>query len=338
LPCLLSSFASSFILHPSSFQVLLMAEARDNWHEVIHQTRAYLEVLHEGGFGYADGTFEVVGPKEAPKVGSKKRDQQPKRTARPASPETTEHLRAAVTDPYAHLTAPGQRAAAAPAATSSRSAPPPPAQAPPPRAKGITLGDRAEGVKTIAEANDLQRIAHLISGCYMCGLAAGRTIAVPGEGNPQADLMFIGEGPGYYEDVQGRPFVGRAGQLLTQMIQAMGLQREEVFIANIVKCRPPGNRDPLPDEIKACEPFLKRQIELIRPKLICALGRISIQGLLRDTTPITQLRGKWRTYSGIPLMPTFHPAYLLRNPAEKRSAWQDLQAIMARMVEMKKGG
>jgi len=171
----------------------------------------------------------------------------------------------------------------------------------------------------------------------MCGLAAGRTLTVFGEGNPRAELMFVGEGPGYHEDVQGKPFVGRAGALLTQMIQAMGFQREEVFITNIVKCRPPGNREPEPDEIRACEPYLKRQIELIRPKVICALGRISIQGLLRDTTPISKVRGKWRTYQGIPLMPTFHPAFLLRNPGQKRTAWEDLKAVMTKMAELKKG-
>ncbi len=143
--------------------------------------------------------------------------------------------------------------------------------------------------------------------------------------------MFVGEAPGYHEDIQGRPFVGRAGELLTKMIEAMGLRRDDVYIANIVKCRPPGNRDPLPEEILACEPYLKRQIELIRPKVICALGRIAIQGLLRETTPITQLRGQWRTYQNIPLMPTFHPAYLLRNPGGKRFAWEDLKAILVRM-------
>ncbi len=140
--------------------------------------------------------------------------------------------------------------------------------------------------------------------------------------------MFVGEGPGADEDRQGEPFVGRAGQLLTKMIEAMGFRREEVYIANVVKCRPPENRDPEPDEIEACEPFLKAQIAAVRPRVIVALGRFAVQTLLRDTTPVSRLRGKWREYQGVKLMPTFHPAYLLRNPAEKRKAWEDLQRVM----------
>jgi DNA polymerase len=149
-----------------------------------------------------------------------------------------------------------------------------------------------------------------------------------GVGNPSAELMFVGEGPGADEDVQGEPFVGRAGQLLTKMIEAMGFARSQVYIANVVKCRPPGNRDPEPDEIEACEPFLKAQIAAIRPRVIVALGRFAVQTLLRDTTPISRQRGRWREYEGVKLMPTFHPAYLLRNPAEKKPAWDDLQLVM----------
>jgi DNA polymerase len=149
-----------------------------------------------------------------------------------------------------------------------------------------------------------------------------------GVGDPGAALMFVGEGPGADEDLQGEPFVGKAGQLLTKMIEAMGFRREEVYIANVVKCRPPGNRDPEPDEIAACEPFLKAQIAAVRPRVIVALGRFAVQTLLRDATPITRQRGAWREYEGVKLMPTFHPAYLLRNPAEKGKAWQDLQQVM----------
>jgi DNA polymerase len=149
-----------------------------------------------------------------------------------------------------------------------------------------------------------------------------------GVGDPAASLMFVGEGPGADEDLQGEPFVGRAGQLLTRMIEAMGFARSEVYIANVVKCRPPGNRDPEPDEIEACEPFLKAQIAAIRPRVIVALGRFAVQTLLRDTTPVSRQRGKWREYEGVKLMPTFHPAYLLRNPAEKKPAWDDLQLVM----------
>ena len=149
-----------------------------------------------------------------------------------------------------------------------------------------------------------------------------------GVGSPNAELMFVGEGPGADEDEQGEPFVGRAGQLLTKMIEAMGFARSDVYIANVVKCRPPGNRDPEPDEIASCEPFLRAQIAAIRPKVIVALGRFAVQTLLRDDTPITRQRGSWRTYEGVKLMPTFHPAYLLRNPPEKRKAWDDLQLVM----------
>lgn len=164
--------------------------------------------------------------------------------------------------------------------------------------------------------------------CTRCKLHGGRTQIVFGVGDPAAQLMFVGEGPGADEDQQGEPFVGRAGQLLTKMIEAMGFARSEVYIANVVKCRPPGNRDPEPDEIEACEPFLKSQIAAIRPRVIVALGRFAVQTLLHDTTPISRLRGRWREYEGVKLMPTFHPAYLLRSPAEKKPAWEDLQLVM----------
>jgi DNA polymerase len=164
--------------------------------------------------------------------------------------------------------------------------------------------------------------------CTRCKLAGGRTHLVFGVGDPAAELMFVGEGPGADEDAQGEPFVGKAGQLLTRMIEAMGFRREEVYIANVVKCRPPGNRDPEPDEIAACEPFLQGQIAAVRPKVVVALGRFAVQTLLRDPTPISKQRGRWRDYEGVRLMPTFHPAYLLRNPPEKAKAWQDLQLVM----------
>ncbi len=164
--------------------------------------------------------------------------------------------------------------------------------------------------------------------CARCKLGPGRTRLVFGVGDPAAELMFVGEGPGADEDQQGEPFVGKAGQLLTRMIEAMGYRREEVYIANVVKCRPPGNRDPEPDEIAACEPFLKAQIAAVRPKVVVALGRFAVQTLLRDPTPISKQRGRWRDYEGVRLMPTFHPAYLLRNPPEKAKAWQDLQLVM----------
>jgi uracil-DNA glycosylase len=164
--------------------------------------------------------------------------------------------------------------------------------------------------------------------CTRCKLAGGRTTLVFGTGSPRAEICFVGEGPGADEDEQGEPFVGRAGQLLTKMIEAMGFRRDDVYIANVVKCRPPGNRDPVPDEIEACERYLRAQLEAIRPKVIVALGKFAAQTLLRDTTPITKLRGRWFQYEGVKLMPTFHPAYLLRSPDEKKKAWEDLQLVM----------
>ena len=164
--------------------------------------------------------------------------------------------------------------------------------------------------------------------CSRCKLGSGRTKLVFGVGNPAAELLFVGEGPGEDEDLQGEPFVGRAGQLLTKMIEAMGFRRADVYIANVVKCRPPGNRNPEPDEIAACEPFLRAQIAAIRPKIIVALGKFAAQTLLRDTSAISRLRGRWFEYGGVRLMPTFHPAYLLRSPNEKAKAWEDLQLVM----------
>jgi DNA polymerase len=176
----------------------------------------------------------------------------------------------------------------------------------------------------------LEEIRKELGDCRRCKLCHGRKTIVFGVGNPKAELVFVGEGPGAEEDNQGIPFVGAAGQLLTKMIEAMKFKRDDVYICNVVKCRPPNNRNPEPDEIEACEPFLKAQLASIRPKVIVALGKFAAQTLLRDSTAITRLRGQWRTYEGIPLMPTFHPAYLLRQPGEKRLAWMDLQEVMRR--------
>ena len=154
-------------------------------------------------------------------------------------------------------------------------------------------------------------------------------------GSPEAKLVFVGEGPGFDEDKQGEPFVGRAGQLLTKIIQAMGLQREQVYICNIVKCRPPGNRNPKPDEIDTCSPFLERQLLSIKPDFICALGTFAAQTLLNTTVPISRLRGQFHDYIGIKLMPTYHPAYLLRNARKKRDVWEDMQKLMKEMGKRK---
>jgi DNA polymerase len=161
--------------------------------------------------------------------------------------------------------------------------------------------------------------------CKLCSL--GRSQIVFGVGNPQAELMFVGEAPGRDEDIQGIPFVGRAGQLLTKIIEAIGLKRDDVYIANVIKCRPPENRNPEPDEVETCEPFLFRQIDIIKPKVIVALGKFGAQTLLRTLDPISRLRGNVYDFRGAKLIPTFHPAYLLRNPSSKREVWEDMKLV-----------
>ena len=166
--------------------------------------------------------------------------------------------------------------------------------------------------------------------CSRCKLhTLGRRQVVFGVGNPNADLMFVGEAPGADEDIQGEPFVGRAGQLLTKIIEAINLKREDVYIANVIKCRPPQNRNPEPDEVEQCEPFLFKQIETIKPKVIVALGKFAAQSLLKTTEPITRIRGREYKYRDAILMPTYHPAYLLRNPSSKREVWEDMKRVRA---------
>jgi uracil-DNA glycosylase family 4 len=167
-----------------------------------------------------------------------------------------------------------------------------------------------------------------IGDCVRCKLhGMGRRQIVFGVGNPAADLMFVGEAPGADEDIQGIPFVGRAGQLLTKIIEAIGLKRDDVYIANVIKCRPPGNRNPEPDEVETCEPFLFRQIDIIQPRVIVALGTFAARTLRRTLDPISRLRGRSYDYRGAKLIPTFHPAYLLRNPASKREVWEDMKVV-----------
>ena len=174
----------------------------------------------------------------------------------------------------------------------------------------------------------LEEIRRHLGDCQRCRLAGGRTHIVFGQGNPHARLVFVGEGPGADEDRQGLAFVGPAGQLLTKIITAMHLTREEVYICNVIKCRPPGNRDPEPDEIQACRPFLERQLTAIAPQVICTLGAFAAQTLLDTTDPNSRLRGRFYDFKGFKLMPTYHPAYLLRNPDQKRVVWEDVQKIM----------
>lgn len=182
----------------------------------------------------------------------------------------------------------------------------------------------------------LKLLREEVGDCKRCKLSNGRKNIVFGEGRPHAELMFVGEGPGRDEDIQGRPFVGDAGRLLTKLIEKMGFKREEVYIANIVKCRPPMNRDPEEEEINTCKPFIEEQIKIINPKVIMALGRISAQSLLNTKIPISKLRGRFYDYFGklnvnIPVMPTFHPAYLLRNPKDKWLTWEDAQKVLEKI-------
>ncbi len=173
-----------------------------------------------------------------------------------------------------------------------------------------------------------------IGDCTRCKLhTLGRRQVVFGVGNPRASLMFVGEAPGFDEDVQGIPFVGRAGQLLTKIIEAIGLTRDQVYIANVIKCRPPGNRNPEADEVATCQPFLFRQIDVIRPSVIVALGTFAAQALLRTKDPISRLRGQVFEYRGARLVPTFHPAFLLRSPERKRDTWEDMKKVMALLAE-----
>jgi DNA polymerase len=185
--------------------------------------------------------------------------------------------------------------------------------------------------------DSLAVLARSAAGCTLCRLSEKRQNVVFGEGDPHAAVMFIGEGPGAEEDRTGRPFVGQAGQLLERMLFAIGLRRDQVYISNIVKCRPPGNRDPKEDEVAPCAPYLDQQIELIAPKVLVALGKPASHRLTGSTKPISALRGRWASYKGVPLMPLFHPAYMLRTPSAKREAWEDLKKIKQRLDSTESG-
>jgi uracil-DNA glycosylase len=179
----------------------------------------------------------------------------------------------------------------------------------------------------------LEQVREALGDCTRCKLHAHRTQIVFGVGNPHASLVFVGEAPGADEDAQGEPFVGRAGQLLTKIIEAMGLHRQDVYICNIIKCRPPNNRTPETEEIVACQPFLLQQLRVIAPKFICALGGPAAQTLLQTKEPISRLRGRFHDFHGIPLLPTFHPAFLLRNPNEKKTVWEDMKLLVRHMQQ-----
>lgn len=194
-----------------------------------------------------------------------------------------------------------------------------------------TLMENPVPIPSARPSSSLDAVAQRVAACRLCRLCETRTRTVPGQGPSRPELVFVGEGPGADEDAQGLAFVGRAGQLLTKIIRAMGFERDEVWIGNIVKCRPPGNRVPSPDEMEACLPYLREQIGLLRPKVMVCLGATAVKGLLDAQQGITKLRGRWMSFEGIDVMPTYHPAYLLRNPKAKREVWQDMQSVLERL-------
>lgn len=197
-----------------------------------------------------------------------------------------------------------------------------------PAAKPAASALKGKELPPEKKAGALDDLVEEIGNCKRCKLSKGRTNLVFGAGNPNADLMFIGEGPGRDEDLQGEPFVGRAGKLLTKIIEAMGFERSDVYIANIVKCRPPNNRNPEPDEVSTCIHFLIKQVETIRPKVIVCLGSVATQNLLQTDAKISGMRGKFTEWQSIPVMPTYHPAFLLRNSNMKKPVWEDMQKVM----------
>lgn len=204
----------------------------------------------------------------------------------------------------------------------------------------VLLAEKSAGPREEVDPLSLQDLAALakaLASCQRCRLAKGRTQVVFGVGNPKARVVFVGEAPGAEEDRQGEPFVGRAGQLLNSMLRACGLSRSQVYIANIVKCRPPGNRDPQDDEAATCLPFLKKQLSLIKPEILVLLGRVAARHVLGITAPITSYRGTWRHWEGMDVLTTFHPAYLLRNPQAKREAWEDLKKLLVRLSGAQRG-
>jgi DNA polymerase len=201
--------------------------------------------------------------------------------------------------------------------------------APAPSPAAVAAGD--PDTETIIAASSIDELRDIALPCLRCRLARTRTQVVYGTGNPNADLMFIGEAPGRDEDLQGKPFVGRAGQLLTDIIKAMKLTRDDVYIANVIKCRPPENRNPEGDELDACRPYIRKQIEFIKPKVIVTLGKFALQSLTGKVYAVSAARGQWTEFEGVKVMPTYHPAYLLRTPSAKKDVWADMKRVMAEL-------
>ena len=260
---------------------------------------------------------------------------------KPLREQAVEYLQYLKEQGVTHVPSSGKKFAKRPAASPTADRRPPaslPVSRPPASAApGSPTSDLQPPAPRPPVPPPLRPIVKEIEACQLCALAPTRLHTVPGQGALQPEIMFIGEGPGADEDEQGLAFVGRAGQLLTKMILAMGYTREQVFIGNIVKCRPPGNRVPTPEEMAGCIPYLKRQIAVIRPKLIVCLGATAARGLVQEALPIGKARGQWREFEGIPVMLTFHPAYLLRDPRQKAPCWDDLKAVLARLGKQPPG-
>ena len=279
--------------------------SRDMLLQISASIRYYLETLREGGM-----------------TGVPRAERNPLKDTGKRSPGESR----TVEEPQSSLASRVPKPANLQASFSSEKPRPSTSHVPGIQSDDLFLSTKAPAVQTLEE------LRAEIGDCRRCKLCEGRTQVVFGVGDPRAELVFVGEGPGRDEDLKGEPFVGRAGQLLTEIItKGMKMRREDVYICNVVKCRPPENRNPEPDEIASCEPFLVKQLEIIQPRWIVALGAFAAQTLLKTKTPISRLRGNWHTYQGIKLMPTLHPAYLLRNPADKRLVWQDIQAVLREM-------
>lgn len=295
-------------------------DAREDYAALVRALSARLEL--ELGFGI-DAWRLPLPPLAAAEPATAPRPAQAQRPAAsaPARPrQATRPAPPAVRPPPAHRA----------------EVPPPPSSAPTPPRPVTTEGKvdifdaSAYDIKFpdgLSRQEQLEHFARAIANCTLCPLCAGRTQVVFGVGDAHADLMFVGEAPGHDEDVQGEPFVGKAGQLLTRIIEAMGFKRGDCYIANVNKCRPPNNRAPTPEEMERCRPFLLRQIDIVQPKVICLLGATAVRGLLQSKESISSLRGRFLRWRGLLVMPTFHPAYLLRNPGEKRAVWQDVQKV-----------
>jgi DNA polymerase len=282
----------------------MSSEQNKELQDLLKQAREYVDYFRELGAETIDG--ETAAPAFAPVAVAESRTPS-REAARPS-------------------------AASSPAVTANPLFARRPVEPTTPSASQNLFGDEPTTASSMPpSAETLEEIWRDIGECTRCGLCSGRTQVVNTHGNHQARLMFVGEAPGADEDAQGKPFVGRAGQLLTKMIEAMGMKREDVIIGNVNRCRPPGNRQPTLEEAAICRPFLFREIATVRPEVIVVMGNTALRNLLEIKAGISSVRGRFHDYHGIPVMPTFHPAYLLRDPSKKRETWEDLKKVMERL-------